>query len=59
MIYGRYRKAVGGDGLDCEFLVSHEVGGGLQLPINIMLVTADGDAYRMVINTSGEARVIH
>lgn len=37
------------DGLNAEFLVTHEVGGGFQTPINIMIVDASGNAVRVLM----------
>jgi hypothetical protein len=46
-----YRMTAGKDhdGLDAEALVSHEVGGGFAIPINIMIVDASGDAVRVTM----------
>lgn len=46
-----YRLTAGQDhdGLDAEFLMTHEVGGGFQTPINIMIVDASGDAVRVTM----------
>jgi len=42
------------DGLDTEILAGHTEGSGFQLPINVMLADANGQAARMLIRKPGE-----
>ncbi len=51
----RYEEDETGDGLDVVPLAEHIVGPGFQLPINMMLVDATGEAVRIVIGREGGA----
>ena len=50
----RYVPADDGEGCQCEVLAERSVGGSFRLPINIMVVDANGDAARILIGQSGE-----
>lgn len=53
IVGGYYKEVEEGEGLDVEFLVSHEPDNFFELPINMMFVDKKGEAARVVIDKSG------
>jgi hypothetical protein len=49
----RYLLDETGEGLEAEMLVEHTPVGMMQLPINVMIVDAKGEAVRVLITPEG------
>jgi hypothetical protein len=49
----RYLLDESGTGLEAEMLVEHTPGGMMQMPINVMIIDAKGEAVRVLVTPEG------
>jgi hypothetical protein len=58
MLYHRYQVNDQGD-IDCELLAETMAPEGLMLPINMMFVDAQGEAYRAIVRKNERPKLMH